>query len=249
MKVKHVAIQNFRGIKSLSWTVRADLNCIIGPGDTCKATILTALDFALAPRTALAFDDADFFDQDVNQDICIQITLSDWHESARDIRKFFQESKFAQYKCGLTERGPVPEPEAGGPIAISVCLRVDKSLEPKWFLVKGLDEPSSDKVPLYASDRAVLGLSRVDVFSDSHFTWGRNTILTRLSAEGSGSLNSVISELAREMRQSDVSAHRSIAECQSVAAGVQKYRRQTLQPVPEDRRSTAINDGGGNRSP
>jgi putative ATP-dependent endonuclease of OLD family len=202
--------------------MRADFVCIIGAGDTCKTTILTALDYALSPRTSLMFDDADFFNQDVSQDICIQITLSDWNELDSEIRDFFRESKFAQYKCGLTNAGPVPEPELGGSVAISVCLRVDKSLEPRWFLVKGMDESDAERVPLYATDRAVLGLSRLDVFSDNHFTWARNTILTRLSSEGTAGLNIVVSELAREMRQSDVSAHQSIAECQSIANEIRK---------------------------
>ncbi len=145
MKVKHISIRNFRGIKSLSWSVKGNFNCIIGPGDTGKTTILTALDFALSPRTSLTFDDSDFFDQDVNQDICIQVTLSDWNEDIPEVKAFFRESKFAQHKCGLTDSGPIAEPREGELVAISVSLRVDKSLEPKWSLVKGPDEVSSLK--------------------------------------------------------------------------------------------------------
>jgi putative ATP-dependent endonuclease of the OLD family len=108
LKVKHVAIKNFRGIKSLSWAVRGDFNCIIGPGDTGKTTILSALDFTLAPRTSLAFDDADFFDQDVNQEISIQVTLSDWNESDPDMRIFFQESKLLSTSAGWVRLGRLP---------------------------------------------------------------------------------------------------------------------------------------------
>ncbi|MDH3413870.1 MAG: ATP-binding protein [Gammaproteobacteria bacterium] len=53
MKVKHMEIQNFRGIKSLSWRVESTFSCLIGPGDACKTTILTALDYVLSPRTSL----------------------------------------------------------------------------------------------------------------------------------------------------------------------------------------------------
>jgi putative ATP-dependent endonuclease of the OLD family len=229
LKVKHIAISNFRGIRSLSWQVKGDFNCIIGAGDTCKTTILTALDYALSPRTALALDDADFYEQDVSEDICIQITLSDWDERQPAIREFFRENKFAQYKCGLGDTGPLPEPE-GGTTAISVSLRVDKSLEPKWSIVKGPDEASTqERAPLYASDRAVLGLSRLDVYSDAQFSWARNTILTRLSsaADNSANLNTVLSALAREMRQTNVSAHPSIAACQSVANTIKREAQDT----------------------
>lgn len=203
--------------------MKGDFNCIIGPGDTCKTTILTALDYALSPRPALLFDDSDFFNQDVSQEIVIQVTLGDWDESQPDIRSFFQESKFAQYKCGLADAGPLAEPQPEGVVAISVSLRVDKSLEPKWSVVKGRDErEDQDRKPIYAADRAVLGLSRLDIFSDVHFTWGRNTILTRLSADSQVNLNTVLSTLARGMRQSDISGHQSIVECQTVADTVKQ---------------------------
>ena len=218
MRVKHVEIGNFRGIKSLSWQVKGDFNCIIGPGDTCKTTILTALDYALSPRSALAFDDSDFFNQDVSQNIVIQVTLTNWDEAQEDVRRFFQESKFAQYKCGIADTGPLPEPVPDGTVAISISLRVDKSLEPRWSVVRGRDiEEDQDRKPLYAADRAVLGLSRIDIFSDFQFTWGRNTILTRLSAGSEGNLNTVLSALTRDMRECDISNHECIQGCQNVA--------------------------------
>lgn len=223
MRIRHIGIKNFRGIKFLSWRVKGEFNCIIGPGDTSKTTVLTALDYALSPRTALTFDDSDFFNQNVAEDIVIQVTLADWDETQPDIRNFFQESKFAQYKCGLNDTGPLPEPQAGGTTAVSISLRVDKSLEPRWFVVKGRDEgEGQERKPIYAADRVVLGLSRLDIFSDFHFTWGRNTILTRLSADNQGNLNAVLSDLAREMRQSDIAHHQSVAECQTVADAIKQ---------------------------
>jgi hypothetical protein len=113
------------------------LDCLRGlelhhrSGDACKTTILTALDFALSPRTALAFDDADFFNQVVEDDIVIQVTLAEWDPAVPHVKSFFQESTFARYQCGLDENGPKPEPDTAP--AFSISLRVDKSLEPKWF--------------------------------------------------------------------------------------------------------------------
>lgn len=221
MQIKYVEIKNFRGIKSLSWTVKGNFNCIVGPGDTCKTTILTALDYALSPRSSISFDDSDFFNQDVSESIVIQVTLADWDEEQSAVRRFFQESKFAQFKCGISDTGPLPEPGLDGTVAISVSLRIDESLEPKWSVVKGRDEAEDqDRKSIYSADRAVLGLSRIDIFSDFHFTWGRNTILTRLSADGEGNLNTVLSALSRDMRASDISQHESIRECQTVADSI-----------------------------
>ncbi|HEV2160443.1 ATP-binding protein [Bradyrhizobium sp.] len=224
MRIRHLEVRNFRGIKSLKWRIVGDLNCIIGSGDACKTTILTALDYALSPRTALAFDDADFFNQAVDDDIVIQVTLGDWDETQPHIRAFFQESTFARYQCGLGADGPEVEPN--GMTAFSVSLRVDKSLEPKWFAVKGRDTgDETERKPIYAAERALIGLSRLDLFSDAQFTWGRNTILTRLSEGTKGSLTGVVSELAREMRQSDISGQQSIAQCKSVADTVRVEAR------------------------
>ncbi len=223
MRVRHIEIRNFRGIRSLSWRIKSDFNCIIGAGDTCKSTILTALDYALSPRTSLAFDDADFFDQDINLPLIVQVTLNDWDESLEDTRKFFQESKFAQYKCGLSSAGPISEPADGEFPAVSISLRVDKSLEPKWSVTRGRDETEDqDRKPIYATDRAVLGLTRIDLYADAHFTWGRNTVLSRLSANAAGNLNDVLSTLSREVRRSDISQHESIAGYQTVADGVKQ---------------------------
>ena len=203
--------------------MKGDFNCIIGPGDTCKTTILTALDYALSPRSVLAFEDSDFFNQDVSSNIVIQVTLANWDEAQEDVRRFFQESKFARYKCGIADTGPLPEPGPDGSVAVSISLRVDKSLEPRWSVVQGRDEEEDqDRKPIYAADRAVLGLSRIDIFSDFHFTWGRNTILTRLSAGSEGNLNTVLSELARDMRVCDISHNECIQECQNVANTIKR---------------------------
>jgi putative ATP-dependent endonuclease of OLD family len=226
LRIRYLEIRNFRGIKSLTWAIPGDLSCIIGSGDACKTTILTALDFALSPRTALAFDDADFFNQVVDDDIVIQVTLAGWDPALPRIKGFFQESTFARYQCGLGENGPTPEPD-GAP-AFSISLRVDKNLEPKWFAVKGRDEGDGvERKPIYATERSLIGLSRLDFFSDANFTWGRNTILTRLSEGSKDGLTGVVSELAREMRQSDISGHQSIAQCKAVADGVRVEARKT----------------------
>lgn len=225
MRIRHLEIRNFRGIKSLSWSTPSDFICLIGAGDTCKTTILTALDYALSPRTSLSFDDADFFDQKVEDDIVIQATLSDWDNAQPEIKKFFQESAFARYQCGMTATGPIPEPN--GVTAFSVSLRVDKSLEPKWSAVKGRDDGEVDKKPIWAAERALIGLSRIDFSNDAHFTWGRNTILTRLSEGTKEGLSGVVAALSRDMRKTDISGHPSIAECSTIADELRSEAKKT----------------------
>ena len=40
MLIRHVAVQRFRGIKSLDWHVDGRLVCLPGPGDSTKTTVL-----------------------------------------------------------------------------------------------------------------------------------------------------------------------------------------------------------------
>ena len=222
MKIRHIEIANFRGIKSLSWHVKGDFNCIIGAGDICKTTILKAIDCVLSTNAYLPFYDSDFFNQDVEKDIVIQITLADWDEQQPEIKNFFRESKFAQFKCGFDETGPLPEPQSDDKIAISVSLHVDKSLEPKWFVVKGRYEETDggDRRNISAMDRSTLGASRLDILSDFHFTWSRNSILTRLSEGHADDLSTALSQLTRDINQIDIA--KNIAECQSVAKTVKE---------------------------
>jgi hypothetical protein len=55
----------------------------------------------------------------------------------------------------------------------------------------------------------------------------RAASLTRLSEGSKDGLTGVVSELAREMRQSDISGHQSIAQCKVVADGVRIEARRT----------------------
>ena len=96
--------------------------------------------------------------QNVEENIIIQVTLAGWDSTLPHIKSFFQESKFAQFQCGLTSAGPIPEPQPDS--ALSINLRVDRSLEPKWFVVKGRNEGEEiERKPIYAAERAMIGLS------------------------------------------------------------------------------------------
>ncbi|WP_424178270.1 AAA family ATPase [Yoonia sp. TsM2_T14_4] len=48
--IRKIDIQNFRSIKSLSWCPSEGFNCLIGPGDAGKTTILDAIDLCLGAR-------------------------------------------------------------------------------------------------------------------------------------------------------------------------------------------------------
>ena len=47
VRVCKVEIRNFRSIRLLTWQPSPGLNCLIGPGDSGKTTILDAIDLCL----------------------------------------------------------------------------------------------------------------------------------------------------------------------------------------------------------
>src|SRR3546814_4824843 len=79
MKIRRIDIENFRGVRELSWRLPADQTfCVlIGPGDGTKSTILTAVERALSDRWNITFADTDFHHGDIENPIRIRVAVSD----------------------------------------------------------------------------------------------------------------------------------------------------------------------------
>ncbi len=69
MLIRHIEIRNFRGLRELSWFPKPGVNCLIGPGDSGKSTILDAIDLAVGARRQYVFSDSDFHLHDTSEDI------------------------------------------------------------------------------------------------------------------------------------------------------------------------------------
>lgn len=217
MKIRHIEIKNFRGIKEFSCGINSNFVCLIGAGDSCKSTILDAIDYALSPRWNLNIDDSDFYNQDVSQPIEIKLTLSDWDQGDDEVKKFLLEKNFGQYQCGIDSKDEtIPEPEEGGLPTIVVILRVDESLEPKWCVSKG------DEKSISASQRNIFGVSRIGMHLDSHFSWQKNSILTRLSNHKKENMNSTLATITRETKLKDI----ELEDCQKVEEQISEEVRE-----------------------
>ena len=81
-RIRKIEIANFRGIQSLAWQPAPGINCLIGPGDSGKSTVLDAIDFCLGATRNIQFSDADFFNLDVKHarlQLCILLHMSFSH--------------------------------------------------------------------------------------------------------------------------------------------------------------------------
>lgn len=79
-RIRRLEIRNFRSIKTLDWAPSPGINCLIGPGDSGKSTILDAIDLCLGARRSISIADTDFYELVVSEPIVITVTLGDLSE-------------------------------------------------------------------------------------------------------------------------------------------------------------------------
>jgi putative ATP-dependent endonuclease of OLD family len=192
MQVRHIKIQRFRGIKSLDWQVDGQLICLVGPGDSTKSTILSAVDCALSPRWKLDFDDSDFYNGDTSNPFSITVTVGGLPTELKS------DSRFGLELRGWGDDGLHDEPQEEDELVISIQLTVDKSLEPKWVVV---NDRRPEGRPISANDRDSLGAVRIGDFLDRHLTWTLGSILSRLTGSGE-ELTLLLAEISRAARSS-----------------------------------------------
>ena len=173
MRIRHISIRNFRGIRELDWNVPDNsLFCLIGRGDSTKSTILEALRRAFYPQWNLAFDDADFFKCAPANAICIDVLLGDIPDQFRDLESY------GYHLCGWNPQtlSRHDEPSGGLEDALRVRLAVGNDLEPSWRVIRSDD---GEGVSFKAVDRAHVSVSLIGALSDRHLTWSRGSLLSR----------------------------------------------------------------------
>jgi len=74
--IYHLAIERFRGIKTLSWRPEKGLNVILGGGDVGKTTILDAIALLLNPTNFANLLDTDYYLRDVDAGFVIEAVLT-----------------------------------------------------------------------------------------------------------------------------------------------------------------------------
>lgn len=168
MKIRHLEIRNFRGIKDFSQKFEKDFICLVGRGDSCKTTILEAISYALSPSWNITFHDTDFHNNNIDAPIEISVSLSGFPE------EFISDHKYGLHIRGLDKNGDVTDNlEDCHDKIITIKLKVDKYLEPEWSVT---NNRNGDK-PISTSDRAKLNCFMVSDYVDRHFSWNRGNPL------------------------------------------------------------------------
>ena len=172
-KIFDIKIKNFKGIIEFHHTFgKKNFICLIGRGDSGKTTILEAISLVLSPKWNIPFIDTDFHKCNIEESIEIEATLYDIPE------KLLRESKFALYTRGIdfNSNEVKDEIEDNLEIALSVKLVVDKTLEPKWYIVNERQE----QIEINSSDRALFKMFFISDYLDRHFSWNTGSPLYSL---------------------------------------------------------------------
>ncbi len=194
-RIVNMEIRNFRSIALLSWQPGAGVNCLIGPGDSGKSSILDAIDFALGARRNLQFSDADFHQLDVSEPILIELTIGHLDDALKNMESY------GAYLRGFDELlGELhDEPGKGLETVLTLRLTVASDLEPSWALHSDRAAALGQSRNLAWSDRIRLAPTRIGAFTDQHLAWRRGSVLNQLSDERADASAAMVAA-AREAR-------------------------------------------------
>lgn len=218
MRIRHLSIRNFRGIRELDWPLPSkSLLCLIGRGDSTKSTILEAVRRVFYPQWNLAFDDADFYQCSPANQITIEVVLGDIPDAFRDLESY------GHSLCGWNAATLQihNEPGEGLEDALRSRLMVDGDLEPKWRVIKSDDD---EGIPFKPTDRAKAAVSLIGTISDRHLTWSRGSLLSYLTE--SKNLASSLAEAGRAAKSAlEARRDESLKNFDAVAKTAEKTAR------------------------
>ncbi len=189
MRIRHLKIGSFRGIRELDWTIPdSRVLCLVGRGDTRKSTLLEAVRRLFHPHWNLSFDDADFYQCRPENPVLIEAVLGDLPDEFRDLEKY------GHWLSGwdVATGSRVEDPGEGLEDALRVRLSVGDDLEPIWSVIKD-DETAGMRFKTV--DRAMVSVSLIGVASDRQLTWSRGSILSQLTE--TQNINSSLAGAAR----------------------------------------------------
>ncbi|WP_445956251.1 ATP-dependent nuclease [Yeosuana sp.] len=195
-KIHTLKINNFRGIDIFEQAFGSnDFVCIIGRGDSGKSTVLDAISYVLNPNWNLTIKDTDFHNCDVSKPIEIEASLYDLP------KKLIQESKFGLYIRGLdkTDDTIKDEIEDENEIVLTLKLVVEKTLQPKWYIVNNRQDP----IEISSSERSHLNMFQISDYIDNHFSWDKRSPLKALFKldDEESSITDVLIESMRNVKK------------------------------------------------
>lgn len=241
-RIRQLSISNFRSILALDWTPSPGINCLVGPGDSGKSSILDAIDLCLGARRSSAFGDMDFYAMNVDVPIIISVTLGSLPPSLMDIDVYGDFLRGFNPAAGAIE----DEPGVGLETVITLRLQVGADLEPSWTLYSDRAAQQQLERSLPWKERTALAPARIGGFTSSNLSWSRGSVLNRLTDERV-ELGAELARAARQARENF--GNQATAHLTNTLGVVQRTAQQLGIPVgamPKallDAHSVSISEG------
>lgn len=195
VRIRKIEVRNFRSIQSLDWAPSAGINCLIGPGDSGKSSILDAIDLCLGARRSAPFGDTDFFGLDVTHPVVISLTLGALPDGLKNL------DIYGDFLRGFdaSTRQIEDEPRAGIETVLTLRLTVASDLEPNWTLFSERAQLQGLERGLAWKDRMALAPARIGSYANTNLSWTRGSVLNKLTEERAN-LGAELARAAREAR-------------------------------------------------
>lgn len=194
-RVRCVEIDNFRGIKRLHWFPEPGINCMIGPGDSGKSTVLDAIDLCLGARRHILFTDADFHRMVVDNPIRIAVTVG---ELPAEMKRLEAYGPFLRGFCE-TMKVIEDEPSFDTEVVLTHILTVESDLEPSWLLYSDRAFAEGTVRGLLWNDRTRLAPTRLGGEDSHQLAWRKGSVLNRLSPERAD-VTQALAKIVRDAR-------------------------------------------------
>ena len=195
-QIRKLEIKNFRSINEMQWSPSPGVNCLIGPGDSGKSTILNAIDWCIGSRRTITVTDADFNIMNTEDEIVIEVTLGSLHDGLKNL------DLYGHYLRGLAKNGDIEdEPGEGLETILTIRLTIGDDLEPQWALVSERAQAQGLSRSLSWADRMRIAPTHIGTYANYHLTWQQGSILNLLSDEKADA-SAQLAQAARDARKS-----------------------------------------------
>lgn len=194
--IREVYISNFRGIKELKWWPNPGINCLIGPGDGGKSTILDAIELAIGSKQSVPFTDADFHRCNVEHPIIVDVTLGALDDDLRNLDAYGHFLRGRDSQTGAIHN----ETSAAFETVLTVRLIVRDDLEAQWLLFSEGAAAEGRERNLQWKHRQKVAPTRLGTVASHHMALGPRSVLGKISQDKTQA-SAALAAASRQARQ------------------------------------------------
>lgn len=194
MQIRQLTIRRYRGIEDFTWKPRPGVNCLVGPGDTFKSTVLAAISLLLAPYPLGPCSEFDFHRRRLTEGFEIEAYIG-----SLDLAALGTDQRLPHLFGWDTDR-PVPLPEGTAEAVLRCRVRGTPDLELVYELpLEGTEQPP----PFSSALRRKLMLARLagEERASRDLRLGTGSLLDRhlKTADMRGSVHAAIANATSDM--------------------------------------------------